>query len=182
MLDDRTTTTSAKTVHGSIGEYLLAAPLLVAVACTAAALFGALHNQASFTVAPSYFHEFKFLQFGTPEALRTRLGASIVGVLASWWMGLILGPLILAFAIISRPPRAMVRRFLLATAVVFTAATVSSAAGLAVARLGLLGRQTDFAAAGFMHNGAYLGAVLGAIFAAGLLTGLGIADRRALSR
>ena len=165
-----------------IGRYPLAAAALVVTACLAAALFGALHNQASYTVAPSYFHEFKFLQFGTAEALRTRLGASLVGVQASWWMGLILGPFVLAFAVISRPLRTVVRRFLLATALVFGAAALSSAAGLAVARLGLFGTRTDFAAAGFMHNGAYLGAVIGALYAAGLLTGLGIAGRRALSR
>ena len=53
--------------------------------------YGAVHNHISYTVSPDYFHAFKFHQFGIPPELRGRVGASIVGWHASWWMGLFVG-------------------------------------------------------------------------------------------
>ena len=49
-------------------------PALLIVACLTAGVYGALHNQISYTVSPDYFHAFKFHQFGIPEGLRGRLG------------------------------------------------------------------------------------------------------------
>jgi hypothetical protein len=63
----------------------------IVLACLYAALFGALHNQISYLVSPDYFHAFKFIQFGIPPDLHNRIGAALVGVLASWWMGIPLG-------------------------------------------------------------------------------------------
>lgn len=58
----------------------------------AAGVFGALHNQISYTVSSEYFTRFKFVQFGLVDSdLPARVRASIVGVLASWWMGIPVG-------------------------------------------------------------------------------------------
>jgi hypothetical protein len=53
--------------------------LLLSAGCVLAGLYGAVHNQISYTVSPDYFWTFKFDQFGIPEALRGPLGASLVG-------------------------------------------------------------------------------------------------------
>ncbi len=66
-------------------------PVCLLISCLYAGIFGMLHNQISYTISPDYFHGFKFRQFDIPEALQNRLGASLVGWYASWWMGLPLG-------------------------------------------------------------------------------------------
>lgn len=66
----------------------------------AAAIFGAVHDQVSYSVSPEYFTLLKFQQFHLVDLdLPLRLKAALVGVLATWWMGLPLG-LGLAFAAI----------------------------------------------------------------------------------
>ena len=64
-------------------------PVLLMVGCLFAGLYGIIHNQISYTVSPEYFHAFKFQQFNIPPSLQNRIGASIVGWGASWWMGLL---------------------------------------------------------------------------------------------
>ncbi len=64
---------------------------LLAFACLMAALYGAVHNQITYTVAPSYYLEFIFVQFAVDPDMQNRLGAALIGVLASWWAGLVIG-------------------------------------------------------------------------------------------
>jgi hypothetical protein len=66
-------------------------PLSLVFACVIAGAYGAIHDQISYTVAPSYYHDFKFIQFAIAPELQNRLGASIVGWSATWWMGLVIG-------------------------------------------------------------------------------------------
>ena len=70
---------------------LLLVPGLLLLGCVVAAAYGALHNQISYRVAPEYFHKLKFIQFAIPEDLHGPAGAALVGVEASWWMGLFIG-------------------------------------------------------------------------------------------
>jgi hypothetical protein len=61
------------------------------------ALFGILHDQITYTISPEYFTKFKFVQFGflddygRPLQSDQRLIAGIIGVLATWWMGIPIG-------------------------------------------------------------------------------------------
>lgn len=57
---------------------VLAAVLLVGVACVLSGLYGAVHNQISYSVSPEYFTKFKFVQFRI-NGLPHRLGAAVVG-------------------------------------------------------------------------------------------------------
>ena len=62
-------------------------PLLLGAACVIAGLYGALHNQISYTVSPEYFHLHKFKQFEIPVALHGRIGAAwSVGMLRGGWV------------------------------------------------------------------------------------------------
>lgn len=93
-------------------------PFLVGLACVMAAVYGALHNQISYSVGPDYFHALKFPQFGIAPALPYRAGAALVGVYASWWMGWVIGLPIAAVCLRARDAGAMVAVFLGAAALV----------------------------------------------------------------
>src|ERR1700694_4054811 len=67
----------------------------IVAAMLAAGIFGAFHDQISYSVAPEYFTRFKFLQFKLLDpTVPERVRVAQVGFLASWWMGLPLGLLI----------------------------------------------------------------------------------------
>jgi uncharacterized membrane protein YsdA (DUF1294 family) len=70
---------------------LIVLPILLLSALLAGG-YGALHNQISYTASHEYFSQFKFIQFALEQSpLPNRLKISIIGVLASWWMGIPLG-------------------------------------------------------------------------------------------
>ncbi|MDD5274950.1 MAG: hypothetical protein PHR16_02580 [Methylovulum sp.] len=68
--------------------------MFVVLAIFAAGVFGALHDQISYTVSSEYFTRFKFYQFQLLDsAIPERIRVAQVGVLGSWWMGIPLGML-----------------------------------------------------------------------------------------
>lgn len=58
--------------------------LLMILACLIAGVYGALHNQISYTVAPEYFTKFKFYQFQIGASLHGREGCALVGLTFSF--------------------------------------------------------------------------------------------------
>jgi hypothetical protein len=149
-------------------------PLLLIAACIVAGLYGALHNQISYTVSPDYFHAYKFDQFDIPKHLRDRLGAAIVGWHASWWMGFLVGVPILIVGLILPGWKAYLSRSLVAFGVVVGTALIVGLAALVYATytisqdslpsawyLDRVGNKVAFAWAGTMHNFSYLGGFLG---------------------
>jgi hypothetical protein len=153
--------------------------LLLAAAALAAALFGALHNQLSYTVGPTYFTAFKFVQFDIDPALPERLGAAIVGIRASWWMGPLVGLPAFLYGLFAIPvARTYLAAGLGAIFLVIVLATFGALsgllAGLAADASGLLddwimrppgAERGDFYRAGFMHDASYLAGALGLIAA-----------------
>ena len=151
-------------------------PLLLVTACLVAGLYGALHNQISYTVSRDYFYAFKFDQFDIPESERGRIGASIVGWYASWWMGLIIGIPVLLVGLILPGWKTYLTKCLIAFAVVAGTALVVGLAALVYASLTISGAslpdywypegvvdKVAFARAGTMHNFSYLGGCIGII-------------------
>ena len=151
--------------------------LLMALSAVIAGVFGALHNQLSYTVGAAYFHELKFAQFAISDGLHNRLGAALVGWRASWWMGLLVGlPIMgLGFFLIARPKTLLIVG-IGAIGTVFMVTTLAVAAGLAfgvvrldpelVAALPIPQNISDpmgFARAGIMHDMAYYGAIAGGV-------------------
>ena len=156
--------------------------LVVVLAIFVAGLYGVAHNQVSYTVAPEYFTRFKFHQFGFVDTpLPERVRASMVGFLASWWMGIPIGLLVGAAGFIHRGARRMLRVSLWSI-LVTVAFTLSFGLGgllygyfrtahidvAEYSRWYIPADVTDlrrFLCAGYMHNSSYLGGVL-AIFVA----------------
>lgn len=153
------------------------APTLIVLACFIAGCYGALHNQVSYTVAPEYFTKFKFHQFQVGEMFRNREGAALVGWSASWWMGLILSPLILPVSLWKRDLGnaygVSLKAFLIVLAVAFLTGLIGllgATVYLDEANAGQFTRYGNviednvaFARAGIMHNCSYLGGALGLI-------------------
>jgi len=152
--------------------------LLVLIAVLLAGMYGAVHNQISYTVSPEYFTKFKFRQFGLVDlALPDRVKASVVGVLASWWMGIPIGLLAGASGFIYREPRVMLHQTLKAYGVLVGSTLAVGMVGLVYGYVST--RTIDpaayrhwyvpedvvalrrFLCAGYLHNSSYLGGLLG---------------------
>jgi hypothetical protein len=62
--------------------------------CLVAGLYGILHDQLTYTISPEYYTKFKFYQFGLLDKGNEtifefpRFQVSIVGFMATWWMGI----------------------------------------------------------------------------------------------
>ncbi|SFJ80799.1 hypothetical protein [Jannaschia pohangensis] len=169
---------------------LFTALMLTALACVAAAVFGALHDQVSYGVAPDYYHMFKFDQFAIPRDWPPRLGAAWVGVQASWWMGLVIGVPVFGIGALVVPTAAGLRRAgFWAIALVLGLTALASATGLLVEIISPTpdgiwwtpdgADVTAFRRAGAMHNAAYLGGALGLLAGLVLVIVAGIRARRA---
>lgn len=81
--------------------------LILIIAPILASLYGVIHDQLTYSISEEYYTKFKFVQFGLEnwgigrnvgtltapiiQLNNPRMGAAIVGVLATWWVGLIIG-------------------------------------------------------------------------------------------
>ena len=159
--------------HGD-GGWLMRWVLAVAtlpLGAFAGGLFGALHNQVSYRVSPDYFHGFKFQQFAVSPYFLNPAGASLVGIGASWWMGLLLG-IPIAVVALGEPTRgAQLRATLRGVALAIVVTACASLVGLALGFVfptaadvshypGPIHDPVAFASAGSMHNASYLGGAL----------------------
>ena len=67
--------------------------IIILVATILASIFGALHNQISFSISKEFFKDFLFGNFNAYDwnIKNERVLATIVGIIGTWWFGLILG-------------------------------------------------------------------------------------------
>jgi len=156
---------------------LMLLPLFLILGCIIAGLYGSLHNQISYGDSHDYFHQFKFIQFHIPLTLQNRIGASIVGWRASWWMGIVIGFFILPISLIvpgfTNYCKAVLRAFgivaatALATGVCALLYTYLSIEESHDERIVLYGNEISdpvaFIRAGTMHNFSYLGGLIGIV-------------------
>lgn len=154
--------------------------LLIFIAIGAAALYGILHNQISYTVSPEYFSKFKFRTFELTDIdLPERVRASIVGFYASWWMGVPIGALIAMPGFAQRGYQNMFRITLRAMLLAVGFTLLFGVCGLVfgyyetasidISEYGNWYIPSDvenlrgFLCAGYMHNSAYLGGTMSII-------------------
>jgi hypothetical protein len=153
--------------------------LIILVACIIGGVYGALHDQLSYTISPEYFTRFKFIQFELSDAREEvllphpRWGAAIVGFLATWWMGVPLGLILGLVGLRQDNWRKMWRVSLRAIVITLLVAFFTGIAGLAFGKIYLaekgvswwlpdqLADTKNFIAVGSLHNFGYLGGVLG---------------------
>lgn len=71
--------------------------MIVLISVLISGFYGIVHDQITYTIAPEYYTKFKFIQFGLIDHsnaliyISERSMVSIVGFLATWWVGLIIG-------------------------------------------------------------------------------------------
>jgi len=149
--------------------------LLFAIACLLSGIYGAIHNQISYSVSPEYFTKFKFEQFELAPTLWNRQGASIVGWRASWWMGLVIGAFLIPFGLLIRQTSTYFLFMLRAFVIVLVTSTCFAIVALVVSKLmaghaemgelNFRGNQilnpVAFLVAGTMHTASYLGGLVG---------------------
>jgi hypothetical protein len=140
-----------------------------------AGLYGALHDQLSYTIAPEYFTRFKYDQFGFEPAWfgGHRATVAVIGFLATWWVGLLMALFIAPLGLMFKEPAHMRREVIRATGITLGIALLSGLAGLAYGWWFLdsapngwylpdgLSDPHAFLAVGGLHNFGYAGGVLG---------------------
>ena len=152
-------------------------PLLFLIACLFAGIYGAVHNQISYTVSPEYFTQFKFHQFRISESIPDRIGAAIVGWNAAWWMGIVIGMILIPFGLLIRGSANYFWAMMCVFGVVAVTTLIVGLTALAIAfavvdseftgEISRYGNEMSddvaFARAGTMHNFSYLGGLVGII-------------------
>lgn len=148
--------------------------MLLLFGCLAAGVYGALHDQVSYTVSPDYFFAFKFHQFHIAPEWQNRLGAAIVGWRATWWMGVLIGAPLIVGSMFFPETRSGAKHCLIAFAVVLATALAFGLGALVWASLTVseanlppflfpdeVVDRVAFARVGLMHNASYFGGFLG---------------------
>jgi hypothetical protein len=141
-----------------------------------AGLYGMLHDQLTYTICPEYFTKFKFLQFHIAPALPSRISVALVGWYATWWTGILIGPLLGLTGLIHKDWKTMIKVIGKATLVTLIVTFIMGLLGLAYGKFYLASAgvswwlpedlidRENFIAVGSMHNFSYLGGLLGLIF------------------
>ncbi|TWT88719.1 hypothetical protein Mal64_22070 [Pseudobythopirellula maris] len=161
---------------------VLAAAVLGAIV---AGVYGALHDQLTYSLSREYFTKLKFHQFDYADpGLGERAFAAVVGLLATWWVGFV-AAWFLGRRLFPGQPRATAwRRIALGFAVVLAGGLLGGLAGYAygvwrgpeadlagwqwaIERFGVTDARS-FVRVAYIHNGGYVGGALGLL--AALLT------------
>jgi hypothetical protein len=164
---------AAGTVNDSVSRWFELV-IWTCLACVIAGCYGSLHNQVTYSLSPDYFHAFKFLQFKIPPELQNRVGASIVGWNATWWLGLIIGPPLIIS--LKRPGIGIpIAAYCRCLAVVIVVAIFCGLLAYGIGKQIVTGNPVEwwtpanvvdpiaFNRVGFIHDGSYLGGVVGFI-------------------
>ena len=159
-------------------------PMLAIAALGAlfASLYGILHDQLTYTLSPEYFTKLKFQQFAWADfGWPRRIFVAEIGLLASWWVGLIGGWFLARAGAADLPPHIrrpyVARSFALVALVTLTAGMIGwlygtvaasstslSAWQIACHSLGVRDLP-HFVIVAHIHNATYLGAALGILIA-----------------
>ncbi len=148
---------------------------LLILACLLAGLYGALHDQVTYQIAPEYFTRLKFLQFHVSSEMHPRVGAAIVGFFASWWAGCLFGIAVLGSGMLIRDDwvffQSSLRAICLVLGSTFLAGSLAYLGSFAITgpnewQLRFLQKlqvedTQSFLRVGMIHNASYLGGILG---------------------
>ncbi|HYC83906.1 MAG TPA: hypothetical protein VEB86_01735 [Chryseosolibacter sp.] len=150
--------------------------LLLTIIATSliAGMYGALHNQVTYSISPEYFTKFKYSQFGFEPAWfgGHRGTVAAIGFLSSWWAGFIIGAVLGIAGLFHRDWASMLRWTSKAVSAIILTALLFGLAGYVYGTFDQAGIQTaiidesvvdrkSFFVAGVMHNFSYLGGGFG---------------------
>lgn len=145
-------------------------------------VYGVLHDQLTYSISPEYFTKLKFDQFHYANfGLGDRLFAGTIGFLATWWVGFIAAWFLARRCLPNQPRPRAYRQIRCGFLIVFTSGLLGGLIGFgyglwrgpaadysswawAQEELGVLDLWS-FVRVAYIHNGGYLGCVLGLIAA-----------------
>ncbi|NRT16655.1 hypothetical protein HNP99_003026 [Flavobacterium sp. 28A] len=167
--------------------------LILIIAPLLGGFYGMIHDQITYSVSSEYYTKFKFIQFGidswgmaqnigtdmNPEIQldNPRLGAAIVGFLATWWVGMIIGLFLGFLGLIHKNGKVMFIVTIKAFCLTIAIALITGIVGLGFGKLFINDNLADwnlpenvldvnhFIMVGSMHNFSYLGGLIGLVFA-----------------
>jgi hypothetical protein len=141
-----------------------------------AGTYGALHDQATYSISHEYFTRLKFAQFHYANfGLPPRIFVAEVGFLATWWVGFFAAWFIARLPVPTFPRVVAFRHSLRGFAIIFAAAVAASVVGYLfgewhstdysgwrdpTSRLGVVDVRR-FVRVAYIHNAGYLGGLLG---------------------
>ncbi|MGI4870242.1 MAG: hypothetical protein ACRYFX_03575 [Janthinobacterium lividum] len=140
-----------------------------------AGVYGVVHDQITYSISPEYFTRFKYEQFGFEPAWfgGHRPTVALIGLLATWWVGLFIGVIfgLLGLLLVARP--VLVSTLFGAVRRAFGTTLVAGVIGyfygrFVLAKTGVswwlpdnLQQPADFITVGAIHNFGYGGALVG---------------------
>lgn len=148
-------------------------------------IYGIVHDQLTYSISPEYYTKFKFYQFGLMyignEAIfpNPRLEVSVVGFMATWWMGIPIGLILGLVGLIHSGWKIMWKVTMKAILITVVVAFLTGLIGLAYGHFSLskhpkieftgwylpdnLIEFKNFITVASMHNYSYLGGLTGLI-------------------
>ena len=154
---------------------------IISLAPLIGGIYGVIHDQITYTISEEYYTKFKFYQFGLMdmgnEAIfpNPRIQVSIVGFLATWWMGVPIGIILGLVGLIHKNSKHMfiitLKAFLVTMIVAFATGLLGLAYGsFYLAETGVnwwlpenLLDKKSFISVGSMHNFSYIGGLTGLV-------------------
>lgn len=145
-----------------------------------AGTYGVVHDQVTYSISAEYFTRLKFSQFQRADfGFPPRVFVAEIGFLATWWVGFFAAWFIARITVPSFPPAVAFRHTARGFAIILACALASSAVGYVLGVLHGSDYSTwetlastlqisdvpAFVRVAYVHNAAYLGAVLGLIVA-----------------
>jgi hypothetical protein len=157
-------------------QSILKCTLIIFSSIIIASLFGVLHNQLSFSVSTAFFENFLFRNFGINEWKldNPRIGAAIVGILGSYWVGFYLG-LFYAVIFLFLKTKNDLKNIFIAITINIGTAFLGSLTGYLVSSFLIPPAQSgifvdfgttnpeNYIQAAYMHTGSYYGGVAGLV-------------------
>ncbi|HEY0030424.1 MAG TPA: hypothetical protein VGC65_06680 [Bacteroidia bacterium] len=146
------------------------------------ALFGIIHDHVTCSISEEYYTKFKFIQFGLinksiPSQLSFREGATIVGIMATWWMGIPIAIMLGGILMFFKNDGSLYRHYVITMTITFAVTVLAAFAGYLYWKIHLqrttvnwympenLLDKESFICVGSIHNFSYMGAVAGLMMA-----------------
>jgi hypothetical protein len=163
-------TTSLYTPLKKLGIFVL----ILIISAGMAAVYGVIHDQITYTISSEYYTKFKFEQFGldTHRFGGIRNTVAITGIIATWWVGLVIGFVQGTVGLMHRSPGEMFHRIFKA---LLCTILITFCTGLSGFIFSFFSDNPDwwfpedlqdkraYITVGFIHNYGYVGVLLGLI-------------------
>jgi len=165
--------------------------LIIVIGTVLGSLYGVLHDQITYSISHEYYTKIKFIQFGlnewglgqnigTKEAPNIkldnpRLGVTIVGIIATWWVGFLSAALLGFLGIIQRNGKEMFDTVMKAFFIMVMVALIIGILGFFCGKILFtysyihwhlpsdIIEIEKFVVVAFIHNFSYIGVIIGLV-------------------